>query len=272
MVKSSRKRYNKKAGKGFVNKLIDKLPFELHVPSYQYCGPGTKLEKRLARGDPGINPLDVACKQHDIAYSKSKGTNDRYLADTELQKQALKRVFSRDASLGERSTALAVSAAMKAKRLASKIGAGIRPKLIKKRSKARKSITFHKLVREARNTLKKNKPEDITTATKTALAAVKKQKMGKLIKTPRVIKIPTYTGGVLPLIPIFAGLSALGALTGSSASVINAINNAKSAQKMLDESQRHNKAMESIAIGKGYYLHGNPEGKGYYLKRDSKNS
>lgn len=27
-------------GKGLINKIIDKLPFELHVPSYQYCGPG----------------------------------------------------------------------------------------------------------------------------------------------------------------------------------------------------------------------------------------
>lgn len=27
-------------GKGLLNKIIDKLPIELHVPSYQYCGPG----------------------------------------------------------------------------------------------------------------------------------------------------------------------------------------------------------------------------------------
>lgn len=29
-----------KSGKGFLDKIIDKLPVELHVPSYQYCGPG----------------------------------------------------------------------------------------------------------------------------------------------------------------------------------------------------------------------------------------
>lgn len=29
-----------KRGSGLVNKLIDKLPFELHLPSYNYCGPG----------------------------------------------------------------------------------------------------------------------------------------------------------------------------------------------------------------------------------------
>lgn len=29
-----------KSGKGLLDKIIDKLPVELHVPSYQYCGPG----------------------------------------------------------------------------------------------------------------------------------------------------------------------------------------------------------------------------------------
>lgn len=28
-------------GKGLVNRLINKLPFELHIPGCQYCGPGT---------------------------------------------------------------------------------------------------------------------------------------------------------------------------------------------------------------------------------------
>lgn len=60
-----------KKGSGILNKLINKLPVELHLPGYQYCGPGTKLQKRLARGDPGINQLDTACKEHDIAYSQN---------------------------------------------------------------------------------------------------------------------------------------------------------------------------------------------------------
>lgn len=29
-----------KRGVGLVDKLIDKLPFELHLPGYNYCGPG----------------------------------------------------------------------------------------------------------------------------------------------------------------------------------------------------------------------------------------
>ena len=48
----------------------------MHIPGYQYCGPETKLRERLAREDPGVNELDRACKEHDIAYSKYKRIED----------------------------------------------------------------------------------------------------------------------------------------------------------------------------------------------------
>lgn len=78
-----------KEGSGLVNSAINNLPFELHVPGYQYLGPGTKLSKRLARGDPGVNKLDQAAKEHDIAYSNSKELSDRHIADKILQKKGL---------------------------------------------------------------------------------------------------------------------------------------------------------------------------------------
>lgn len=79
-IKKRTKRATKKRGVGLLNKIIDKLPFELHVPGYQYCGPGTHLQKRLTRGDPGINPLDTACKRHDIAYT-DKNSENRSIAE-----------------------------------------------------------------------------------------------------------------------------------------------------------------------------------------------
>ena len=51
------------------DKIINNLPVELHIPGYQYCGPGTELTKRLACGDLGTNIVDRACKEHDIVYS-----------------------------------------------------------------------------------------------------------------------------------------------------------------------------------------------------------
>src|SRR5436190_2638767 len=107
-----------------INKAIDLLPFEAHVPGgYEWCGPGTKVAKRLARGDKGINPLDAACKQHDIAYSKYSDSDRRREADKELAEQAWKRFKSPDSSVGEKAAALAVTAAMKAK---AKFGGGKR--------------------------------------------------------------------------------------------------------------------------------------------------
>lgn len=107
-----------------VNTAIDALPVELHLPGgYRYCGPGTKLKERLARGDPGINKLDEACKVHDIAYSNFSDTQRRSIADRVLLEKAWQRVKSSDASVGERAAALAVSAAMKAK---NTIGGGHR--------------------------------------------------------------------------------------------------------------------------------------------------
>jgi hypothetical protein len=43
-------------------------PDELHVPFANWEGPGTKVEKRLARGDLGTTASDTAARQHDIDY------------------------------------------------------------------------------------------------------------------------------------------------------------------------------------------------------------
>jgi hypothetical protein len=110
-------------GGTLVNKAIDLLPVELHIPTYQYCGPGTKLSKRVKRGDPGINKLDAACKQHDIAYSQSSDNASRAIADRELAERAWARVKASDSSLAEKATAWTVTNIMKAK---TKLGGGRR--------------------------------------------------------------------------------------------------------------------------------------------------
>ena len=57
---------------------------EFHWPGYQYMGPGTHLEKRLARGDPGINRLDWIAKAHDIDYGKANDLKDKWAADGKM--------------------------------------------------------------------------------------------------------------------------------------------------------------------------------------------
>lgn len=255
-----RKAVSLRQGAGLVNTLINKLPFELHLPGgYQYCGPGTRLTERLSRGDPGINKLDQACREHDIAYARYKDdVGERHKADQILAKKAFERVKASNASLGERASALGVAATMKAK---VKLGMGSK----KRKQRGGACSTFGNVSKKALTQLKKiveRKNVDVNKASKVAFKAINRIKNKNKIKVPRIIKVPK-TGGILPLIPIFAALSALGALSGGAAAIAKTVKDTDAAKKELSEAQRHNKTMESIALGKGLYLR--PYKKGYGL-------
>ena len=85
--RKTNRRKQKQRGWGVdIQKMITKLPFEFHIPGYQYAGPGTKLKKRLKRGDPGINRLDRIAKQHDIDYTKANSLQDKWKADSKMMK------------------------------------------------------------------------------------------------------------------------------------------------------------------------------------------
>ena len=72
-------------GRGLdVQKWLAKTGIEFHWPGYQYMGPGTHLETRLKRGDPGINRLDRIAKQHDIDYSRARSHQDKWKADDKM--------------------------------------------------------------------------------------------------------------------------------------------------------------------------------------------
>lgn len=70
-----------RSGINLVGALQKLSPPELHLPGYQFLGPLTKLEKRLKRGDQGMNRLDRVTTAHDIAYSKAKTKQDIWKAD-----------------------------------------------------------------------------------------------------------------------------------------------------------------------------------------------
>ena len=230
---------------------------ELHVPGYRYCGPGTKLEKRLARGDPGINPLDEACKEHDIAYLKNQeDVEARNAADRVLADKAWQRVKAKDSGIREKATAYAITNAMKLK---NKLGMGLKGK----------KTTLNKIVKAATTSMvpSRNSKAVINSALKGARTAVKQLGGKKAVKVPRVLPVSSKTGGFLPfLVPIFAGLSATGALAGGAAGIAKAINDAKAAKQQLEENQRHNKKMEDIALGKGLYLKPYKTGLGLIVK------
>lgn len=281
------------SGEGLVNSIINKLPIELHIPSYQYCGPGTKLKKRLKRGDPGINPLDAACKEHDIAYSNYKDLEHRHQADKVLEEAAWSRFKSSDASLGEKTAAWAVTTTMKTKQ---KMGMGMKKKRKchrkrgKKGSGARKnggSIKkkmpfkggFVKAILGELIKKKFNNKSNIDDASKFAYAAARHivaNAGGKrqIQPPPRIIPIPKK-GGFLPLLPLFAGISALGSLAGAGAAVAKAVKTAQDNKKQLDEAQKHNRTMEAIAMGKkgsSLFLKPYKSGRALFLNKKRKSS
>lgn len=211
----------------------------------RFAGPGTKLKERLARGERGINRLDELARAHDIAYDESNSLTDRHRADETLENQAWEVFKSKNTGIKEKAASWLVTTAMKAKR---KLGAG---------------CGFKKMVLAAKKAIKnKVNEKNITKLVRTCLTAAKKSKKSKKSKnskTPRIIPIPKK-GGVLPLIPIFAGLSALGALTGGVGNIVKVVKELNSGKNT------------PINLGKGLYLTPHKgssykivKGKGLYL-------
>ena len=71
------------AGGSFLNSLVNKLPFEMHLPGHNFTGTGTKLYKRLnPDGTPKelsipINRVENAAYHHDLCYSNHDDTKTR---------------------------------------------------------------------------------------------------------------------------------------------------------------------------------------------------
>lgn len=256
-------------GNGIVNTLINRLPIELHIPGYQYCGPGTRLKERLARGDPGINPLDKACKEHDISYSVHKDVRERHKADKVLEERAWERVKAKNADFGEKTAAWMVTNMMKIKR---RLGMGLKRKTSK--------IAFRSgVVLKAKEMVKKARAQkDLEKAIRVALKAAKESVRAAGGKTkvhhpPRIIPV-SHQGGFLPLVPLLSGLSAIGGLSGGIASIVKAVKDIKRGREELEEAKRHNRSMEAIAVGKqgsGLYLKPYRKGCALYLSRPKKN-
>jgi len=93
--------------------------------------------------------------------------------------------------------------------------------------------------------MKKKRSDPIPAAFEAPRHAVRLAVGTGFINKPRILPIPKI-GGALPalLIPIKAALGAAGSVTGGAAG------RAKAAPRALEESERHNKTMEAIAIGK----------------------
>lgn len=207
-------------GGGILNKLIDKLPFELHLPGYKFCGPGTKLQEKLSKGVNGRNPLDNFCKAHDIAYDRSKDVESRHIADRILVDQAWSRVKSKDSSLGEKAAAWMVTNMIKAK---LKTGSGLDKFKNSKKKKCQGGSVAIKI--RKRKTQKKQ------------------GKKARTLPTPK-------SGGFIPLAAIPAVIGMVSALASGGAAVASSFNNIKSSYKTIADIKRNQNSKQ----GSGFYL------------------
>lgn len=123
--------------------------------------------------------------------------------------------------------------------------------------------TFRNIISQTKKHMHKLKPKCKKAAIDLAFAAAKEFTSDLPINIPRVIPVPK-TGGILPLIPIFAGLSAAGSLAGGAAGIAKAIKAIKSAKERLQELKRHNHEMEALCIGRGLQLKPYKNGLGIY--------
>lgn len=235
-----------KIGYGITDTIIDKLP-ELHLKTYQFCGPGTKLDERLARGDAGKNELDVACKHHDIAYATNKDSASRSKADKILIERAFKRIYARDAKLDERAAALLVSVLMTGKLGLTKIGLGLNSKTMQNKVKkrvnrkpAKKSVNRKKVSRV------QNVKKSVKKSNKTIKAVVRRPKKttrGKTLKkNSRVLKVPKFGKSLQSVLP--------SSIKTSAVSVLKALKHIELAKK---QRSKRNKPCKS-AKGSGIYL------------------
>lgn len=212
--------------------------------------------------------MDSECKIHDIAYRDHKDLDSRHKADKILEKAAFDRVLSKDSKFSERLNGLLVGTAMKVK---TKLGMGMRRKKRggkKKKRTSKSTIAFGTALRIIRNKKKYKKKKitenspDFERTISSMIADSKRIFKNKKLKNssvPRVIPI-AKRGGVLPLLAVFAGLSALGSLMGGAAHVAKAVIDTKNAKKNIGKSD------SETAIGNGMYLKPYKSGLGLYLR------
>ena len=87
-------------GGSVLNKFINNLPVEMHLPGHNFTGPGTKLNKRLnpdltpKKWSKPINRVDKAAYGHDISYLKNTDTATRNAVCDKNMLKELKGIYN----------------------------------------------------------------------------------------------------------------------------------------------------------------------------------
>ena len=99
---------------------------ELHIPSYNFCGPNTSLKDRISEndqpteGNSPINQTDAVCYKHDLAYREAGDNLDKKHKADKIMIQELDQV--KPNSFKEKIIKSLISTTMKGK---VKLGLGL---------------------------------------------------------------------------------------------------------------------------------------------------
>ena len=118
-----------KKGGSVLNEIINRVPFEMHIPGHNFTGPGTKLKKRLnpdltwKKWSKPINRVDHAAYNHDVCYLKHNDTKTRNAVCDKNMLAELKGIYN--PTLRERMERGVVSSLIGTK---AKFGMGVKKK------------------------------------------------------------------------------------------------------------------------------------------------
>ena len=120
-------------GGSLLNKVINNLPVEMHLPGHYFTGPGTKLNKRL---NPDLTPkkwskpvyrVDKAAYHHDLCYLKNNDTATRNAVCDKNMLKELKGIYN--PSIREKTERGLVSTLIGTK---ARFGMGVREKKLRR--------------------------------------------------------------------------------------------------------------------------------------------
>ena len=120
-------------GGSLLNKAINNLPVEMHLPGHDFTGPGTKLNKRLnpdltpKKWSKPINRVDKAAYHHDLCYLKNNDTTTRNAVCDKNMLKELKGIYN--PSIRERMERGLVSTLIGTK---ARFGMGVREKKLQR--------------------------------------------------------------------------------------------------------------------------------------------
>ena len=87
-------------GGSLLNKFINNLPVEMHLPGHNFTGPSTKLNKRLKpdltpkEWSKPVNRVDKATYNHDVYYLKNNDSASRNAVCDKNMLKELKGIYS----------------------------------------------------------------------------------------------------------------------------------------------------------------------------------